>query len=220
MEETTTAQNDWFSRLDGPTAQILIISGLILVLFAPLIPSFKTARVARAQMEFSQVDTLMEVDLQELVRVQERETKDDQAAAQRDRTTPLNYSLGREEVEKQQQQRQAAETARQEREIARQKALEDKTEELKKKYDATDRKRALLDAQISATGMRWHLLLLVIGNAMLLIGLIVLTLESNGPRQKVLLVILVVVMFSALPGVGINFLGSLGSAESSVPRTP
>lgn len=219
MEETTT-RNDWFSRLNGPTAQILIIAGLILVLFAPLIPSFKTARVARAQTEFSQVDTLMEVDLQDLARAQERERKDDQAAAQRDRTTPINYSLGQAEVQRQQQQRQTAETARQERELARQKALEDKTEELIKKYDANDRKRTALDAQISATGMRWHLVLLFVGNAMLLIGLIVLTLESNGPRQKVLLVILVVVMFSALPGVGINFLGSLGSPTSSAVRTP
>jgi hypothetical protein len=219
MEETTT-RNDWFSRLNGPIAQILIITGLILVLFAPLIPSFKTARAARAQTEFSQVDTLIEVDLQELVRAQERERKDDQAAAQRDRTTPINYSLGSEEVRKQQQQRQAAETAREEREAARQKALEDKTEELKKKYDANARKRTLLDAQMSATGMRWHLLLLFIGNAMLLIGLMVLTLESNGPRQKVLLVILVVVMFSALPGVGISVLGSLGSPTSSSVSTP
>jgi hypothetical protein len=55
---------------------------------------------------------------------------------------------------------------------------------------------------------------------MLLIGLMVLTLESNGPRQKVLLVILVVVMFSALPGVGISVLGSLGSPTSSAVSTP
>lgn len=148
MEETTT-RNDWFSRLNGPTAQILIITGLVLVLFAPLIPSFKTARVARAQTDLSQVDTLMEVDLQELVRAQERERKEDQAAAQRDRTTSINYSLGQEEVQKQQQQRQAAEATRQERELARQKALEDKTEELPETQDQSSSHSRSKDAIIA-----------------------------------------------------------------------
>jgi hypothetical protein len=213
MEETAR-RSDPLSRVNGSNAQILVILGLILVLFAPLIPSFKTARVARAQTEFSQVDTLMEVDLEQLQRAQEREQKEDQAAAMRERSTPINYSGGAEAVQKQQQERQASEVARQERESARQKALEEKSEELKKKYDATDRKRNLLDAQISATGMRWHLVLLFLGNAMLLIGLLVMTLDSDGARQKVLLVILVVAMFSALPGVTLNVFGGLGNPAS------
>jgi hypothetical protein len=199
-----------FSKINGPPAQILIIAGLVLVLLAPLIPSFKLARVAHAQTEFSQVDTLMEVDLEDLKRTQAREQKEDVAAAQQDRSTPINYSGGAEQVQKQQQERQAREIARQNREVERQKVLDDKTEELKKKYDANDRKRTLLEAQIAATGMRWHLFLLFLGNLMLLVGLLALTLESDGTRQKVVLIILLVVMFSALSGINLTFFTSAG----------
>lgn len=71
-------------------------------------------------------------------------------------------------------------------------------------------------AQMAATGMRWHLVLLFLGNVMLLVGLVIVTLESTGATQKVALVILLVAMFSALSGVTLNFLtlGSLGGDEA------
>ena len=137
MENTSARTDGVFSRLSGAPAQVLIIVGLVFVLAAPLIPSFKSARVARAQTEFNQVDTLMELDLDDLKRTQERERKDDSDAAQRENTTPINYSLGPEEIQRQQQERLAAQEKRQARERERQKVFEDKKEELKKKYDST-----------------------------------------------------------------------------------
>ncbi|HUP62182.1 MAG TPA: hypothetical protein VNA69_17380 [Thermoanaerobaculia bacterium] len=209
-----------FSKLSGAPAQILIILGLIFVLAAPLIPGFKSAAVARAQSEFTQLDSLMELDLDDLTRAQERERKADLDAAQREIETPINYSLGPEEIQRQQQQRAAEQEKRQARERDRQKAFDDKKEELKKKYDSNARKRALIEAQVAASGMRWHRVLLFLGNAMLLIGLLVLTLESEGMRQKVALIILLVVLFSALSGVSLNFLaaGSMGEHSGEMER--
>ncbi len=127
----------------------------------------------------------------------------------------IDYSnMTPEDITKRQQERQAAEEKRQAKERDRQKAFEDKKEELKKKYDSHDRKKTLLEAQIAATGMRWHRVLLFLGDLLLLVGLIVITLESEGARQKVALVILLVAMFSALSGVSLNFLGAGSLGES------
>ncbi|HEV7426597.1 MAG TPA: hypothetical protein VGQ46_09535 [Thermoanaerobaculia bacterium] len=221
MDNTSAGNDGVFSRLNGAPSQALIVVGLVAVFFAPLIPSFKVARVARAQTELSQVDTLTALDLDDLKRAQERERKDDQIAAEKDQA-PLNYSLGPAEIQKQQQERQAREGARESREKERVKALDDKTEELKKKYDSNATRRELIDAQVASSGMRWHLVLSFLGNAMLVIGLLVLTLESVGVRQKIALVILLVVMFSALSGVNVNFLasGGLGDRSASVVKQP
>ncbi len=221
MDNTSGGNDGVFSRLNGAPSQALIVAGLVLVLFAPLIPSFKAARVARAQTELSQVDTLTEVDLDDLKRTQDRERKDDQAAAEKDQA-PINYSLGPAEVQKQVQERQGREAARQAREKERQKVFDDKKDELKKKYDSNERRRELIDAQVASSGMRWHHVLSFLGNAMLLIGLLVLTLESTGVRQKIALIILLVVMFSALSGVNINFLasGGLGDRSGVVMKQP
>jgi flagellar motor protein MotB len=221
MDNTSGGNDGVFSKLNGAASQALVVIGLVFVLAAPLIPSFKAARVARAQTELSQVDTLTELDLDDLKRSQDRERKEDVAAAERDQA-PLNYALGPVEVQKQQQERQSRETARQAREKERQKVFDDKKDELKKKYDSNERRRELIDAQVAFSGMRWHLVLSFLGNAMLLIGLLVLTLESVGVRQKIALVILLVVMFSALSGVSINFLasGGLGEHSGSVMKQP
>lgn len=208
-----TKQPSLFGRINGAPAHALIIAGFLFLLVAPLIPSFRAARVARAHQEFTQVDALLELDLEDLKRSQEKERKDEVDAAQRDDSVPINYAtMTPEAIEKQQQERRAREIANQDRERERQKVVDEKQEELKKKYDAHKRKRAWLEAQMAATGMRWHLVLAFLGNAMLLIGLTVVTLESEGTRQKVALVILLVAMFSALSGVSLNFLtlGTLG----------
>lgn len=218
MENVSGRSDGVFSRLSGAPAQIMIVLGLVFVLAAPLVPSFKSARVARAQTDFNQVDTLMELDLEDLKRTQERERKEDLEASQRENATPIDFSLGQEVIQKQQQDRAASEEKRQAKERDRLKVFDDKTEELKKKYDSTARKRAWVEAQVAASGMRWHLVLLFLGNAMLLIGLLVLTLESEGMRQKVALIILLVVMFSALSGVSLNFLaaGTMGDRSGGL----
>jgi hypothetical protein len=217
MDNVQGRQYGLFQRLNGAPAQALIVAGLVLLLAAPLIPAFRSASVARAQTELSQVDALTELDLDDLKRNQEREQKDDLEAAQRDNAAPINYALGAELVQKLQQEKQSREEARQAREKARQKVFDDKKDELEKKYDSNARKRALMDAQVTASGMRWHLLWVFLGNVMLLVGLMVITLESDGVRQKIALVILLVVMFSALSGISMNFLasGSVGDRSGA-----
>ena len=210
-----------FRQLNGTPAHVLIVIGLVFLLGAPLIPNFKGARVARAQTELAQMDQLLELDMEDLRRSQERERKADQEEAQREMSAPIDYSsMTPEQIGERQKQNQANQAKRQERETERQKVFEDKQEELKKKYDAHERKRALLEAQIAATGMRWHLVLSFLGNLALLLGLLVVTLESTGATQKVALVILLVAMFSALSGVSLNFLtvGSMGHESPELER--
>jgi len=226
MESMERLAKDLFARLDGTPAHVLIIAGLALTLFAPLIPSFKIAEVVSARVASDQAESLIDLDLEELKRTQEAERKKDKEEGERDVGSPFtSATLTPEEQVKQQAERQKREAERQKREADRQKALEQKQEELKKKYDTIGRKRALLDAQTSAAGMRWHLVLAWLGRLMLLVGLLALTIQSEGVRQKVLLVVLLVVMFSALSGVNLDFLarGSLGESlpqtESSSPVT-
>ncbi len=206
-----------FRDLNGTPAHALIIIGLVFLLGAPLIPQFKSAGVARAYTEFNQVDALMELDLEDLRRAQERERKEEQEEAQKESAQSIDYSQPPEEIERLQKQRSDAAAKRMEKENERQKAFEDKKEELKKKYDAHERRRTWLKAQIAATGMRWHLVILFLGNVMLLVGLLVVTLENTGATQKVALIILLVAMFSALSGVSLNFLtlGSLGDRSGA-----
>jgi len=216
MENVKKLSKEIFARLDGTPAHVLIIAGLALTLLTPLIPNFKLAEVASARVASDQAESLIELDLDELKRAQEAERKKEkEQSEQEDRARFTSATQPPEEFQKQQQERQKREAERQKLETERQRALEQKQEELRKQYDTTSRKRALLDAQTSAAGMRWHLVLGWLGSVMLLVGLLTLTIQSEGARQKVLLVILLVVMFSALSGVNLNFLarGSLGETS-------
>lgn len=219
MDDTPRQNDGVFSKLDGAPAQIMIIVGLVLLLAVPMIASFRSAGVARAQTALTQVDSLSELDLDDLKRTQEKERKADQEAAEKENSTPLNYgTMPPEQIQQHQQQRQAAMEKRQERERERQKVFEDKREELKKKYDANARKRDLLDAQASAAGDRSHHVLLFLGNVLLLVGLLVVTLQSTGVTQKIALIILLVVMFSALSGVNLTFLTAGSMGERNAPN--
>jgi hypothetical protein len=210
-------QDGVFSKLNGTPAQGMIIVGLVLLLAVPMITSYRSAGVARAQTALNQVDSLSELDLDDLKRTQEKERKADQEAAEKENSALLNYAtMLPEQIQQHQQQHQAAMEKRQERERDRQKVFDDKREELKKKYDANARKRELLEAQASASGGWSHHVLLFLGNVLLIGGLIVVTLQSSGVTQKIALVILLVVMFSALSGVNLTFLtaGSMGDRQA------
>src|SRR5512141_1094443 len=152
MDETARRDGGVFPKLDGTPAEILIIIGLVLLLAVPMITSFRSAGVAKAQTELTQIDSLSELDLDDLKRSQEKERKADVEAAERENSTPINYAgLLPEDIQKQQKERQAALEKRQDRERERQKVFDDKKEELKKKYDANARKRNLLEAQAAAS---------------------------------------------------------------------
>jgi hypothetical protein len=236
--ESTERQvvKDLFSRLDGTPSHILIVVGLALALFAPLVLNFKVAGLASAQAELDKLKTFRELDLEEFKRQQQEERKNSPEVVNYNRAleerkpvvTDVSMTITqREDLQKQEEANnkrlQDLKKAVDEKDKERQKASEKKQEELDKKYDTIPARRVVSEEQTAVAGTRSHLMIGWLGHLLLLLGLLVLTFQSEGVRQKVLLVVLLVVMFSALSGVNLNFLarGSLGEApsqgESSLP---
>ena len=170
MDESTKAT---FAKLDGTPAHILVILGLFLMLLSPLITNFFAAGVAKAGAAAEQSDDFMRLDMKEFTDKQDEEKKNEERSG-------------------------ASFEDRQKHEQDRQKAYDDKQRELKNKYNATATRREFLEATASFVGMRVHYFATFLGALCLLVGLIVMTVQASGTTQKVLLIILLVVMFSAL----------------------
>jgi hypothetical protein len=197
------ANNSIFAKLDGTTAHILVILGLFLMLLSPLITRFRSASVARAGIMAEQTDDLSRLDLQELRDQQEEDRKKDSAA-----------NLAPEEMSN--------------RERTRSTVMEQKQQELKKKYNVTEARRDYLTATADLAGTRTQYIASFLGALCMLIGLLVMTVQSEGTRQKVMLIILLVVMFSALPGISLSLegksnlggSGGAGSPSEGLPSRP
>lgn len=185
-----------FQTLDGAPAQALVVLGLALTLFAPLIPGFKRDRVVSAQVALERAERLSEMELDDFRQTQEREAR---GAQQTDPAAPPD-DLSR-------------------RTDDRDRALEAKREEIRRRYNIPEKRRAAVEAQASAAGSFWYLVLRWIGHLLLVLGLLVLTLQSDGARQMILLVVLLVVLFSALSGVQLGFQasGNLGGGPRDEP---
>lgn len=224
-----------FAQLDGTPSHILIAAGLALALLAPLILNFKGAALSSALAEQERVKTLKELDLEEFKRQQDEERKNSpevvrhrQALEQR-QPAAIDSTLPFEVIEAMQKQEAAKDKEIQEMKKAvdegdkkRKQALEKRLEELDKKYDAIGPRRAVVEAQTSMAGTRSHLVIGWLGRLLLLLGLLVLTLQSEGLRQKVALIVLLVVMFSALSGVNLGFQaqGNLGEDRVETISAP
>jgi hypothetical protein len=231
--EVKRHSNGLFATLEGMPAHILIILGLALTLLAPLIMNFKGAALASSQAEFDQMKAQKDIDLEEFKRDQADRrkkspevTKYTEATEQR-KATPFDSSLSPEQRLAQQKQEQERDKAIEEMKKAvdekdkdREKALTEKGEELDRKYDTIPIRREIMEAQTALAGTRSHLLLGWLGRLLLLVGLLVLMLQSEGLRQKVLLIVLLVVMFSALSGVNLDLMaqGRMGGPSYTAPR--
>lgn len=189
-----------FQTLEGRPAQILVVIGLALTLLTPLFPRIRYAAVERARSSYDNAEAMIELEMEEIKREQEREAKDN------------NVVLAGMTWE----QQQAATQERQKRAAELQRIADQKRDELKKRYDRTTLKRRLLTAQTSASGMWWHTIIGWIGSLLLIVGLLALTATTAGVTQKIFLVILLLVLFSALSGVRVDFLaaGQMGGDES------
>lgn len=174
------SKKELFAIFDGTPAHTMIVVGLALSLLAPIIPRYKAASAASARAAFEQAGAFADLDLEGFKKQQDAERKADQDD---DKLTPDD---------------------RQKHEEARVKAEKDKEAELDKKYDSIAKKRVWLEAQGSLAGTRSHLVLNWLGRVLLLLGLLTLTFQSEGTRQKVYLVVLLVVMFSSLAGVNLD----------------
>jgi hypothetical protein len=64
--------------------------------------------------------------------------------------------------------------------------------------------------------MWWHTIVGWIGSLLLIVGLLALTATTAGVTQKIFLVVLLLVLFSALSGVRVDFLaaGQMGGDQS------
>ncbi|MGH9425527.1 MAG: hypothetical protein ACRD2L_04370 [Terriglobia bacterium] len=209
-----------FAAFEGMPAHILIILGLALTLLAPLILNLKGASLAGSQAEFDQLKTQKELDLEEFKRDQADKrkkspefTRHKEATEQR-KPASLDPSMTpeqRDAVQKQEQAKDKAiqelKTALDEKDKEREKALEAKKEELDQKYDTIAIRREMAQAQAAVAGTRSHLALGWLGSLLLVVGLLVLLLQSEGLRQKVILIVLLIVMFIALSGVSLDLLG-------------
>jgi hypothetical protein len=171
---------DLLSKLDGTPAQVLVVLGFMLALLAPLIPYVEFAGAASAKAEYDEAVALVDLDLEKLKREQE--------AAAGEATADVTFY-----------------TQMQAREAELKKAMDKKREGLEKTYRVHDLKREMIEAQADALGTVCHVWLGWLGRLFLIIGLLTMTILSEGMRQKVLLIILLVVLFSALSGVNLDF---------------
>ncbi|HLG15515.1 MAG TPA: hypothetical protein VJH03_13590 [Blastocatellia bacterium] len=209
-----------FATLEGMPAHLLIIVGLALTLLAPLILNIKDTSLAGSQAEFDQLKMQKELDLEEFKRDQADErkkspevTKYEEATEQR---KPASFDAAmtpeqRDAVQKEEQEKDRAlqelKTALDEKDKLREKALDQKKEELDQKYDTIAIRREMAEAQTAVAGTRSHLALGWLGYLLLLVGLLVLLFQSDGLRQKAILIVLLIVLCIALSGVSLDFQG-------------
>lgn len=190
-----------FGTLDGMPAQILVVAGLALALFAPLIPQFKMAAVSSARSAYDNAEALINLEMEDIKREQESQSKQDSAIL-------ASMTFEQRQAQVQQQQNRQAELQR---------VADEKRKELMKRYDRPALKRNLLMAQRDAAGMRWHMIIGWVGTLALIIGLLTLTVRSEAMAQKIFLIVLLLVLFSALSGIRLDVLaaGQMGGDSSS-----
>jgi DNA repair exonuclease SbcCD ATPase subunit len=87
-------------------------------------------------------------------------------------------------------------------------------------YKLADRHKAFHEAEISAQGAVLPPIIGWLGRLMLILGLLVLTVQSTGLRQKILLFVLLIVMLSALSGFNLLFAtqGNIGEQQRQSER--
>ncbi len=190
MQETSP-----FARLYSGPAEWLIIIGLALTLFLHIIPSFKDGAVESARVRVETAEELLRLDL----KVFEREQESERRKLNSDPSQPLEE--------------------RQKREQALRDSSERMRKDLEQKYDTIVLQREYLKAKASAAGTRIHILFGWLGRLMLISGLLAITFMSEGTKQKVVLVVLLVVLFSSLAGANLSILGAGQFGDGSdLPR--
>lgn len=191
-----SAQN-LFAKLSGTPAQILVILGLGVTLFVPAWRHYREAGVLKAQARFDQAVQMVKLDVEDFKKGQLTELKS------LNENTTLSPQTRQEKVD----QLRAAATA--------------KMEELQKTYDDMPLKRAWLAAQSRAIDTRWPDLAGWIGRVMLLLGLLALTVQSDGMRQKSYLIVLLVALLASVasmsPDLSLASLGQMGGGTTNTP---
>jgi hypothetical protein len=191
-------KKELFAIFDGTPAHTMIVVGLALSLLAPIIPRYKAASAASARAAYEQAGAFADLDMEAFRKEQEDARRVDAAD---DKLSPEDRAKHDEK---------------------RENDAKEKTAELDKKYDQIGRKRAWLEAQASVAGTRSHLVLNWLGRVLLLLGLLTLTFQADGTRQKIYLVVLLVTLFSSLAGVNLDLTaqGHMGDGPQSQELSP
>lgn len=180
-----------FSRLYSGPAEWLIIIGLALTLFIHIIPSFRDGAVESSRVRVETAEELLRLDMKVFEREQESER----------RKLNSDSSLAPED--------------RQRKEQALRDSADRMRKDLEQKYDTIVLQREYLRAKASAAGTRIHILFGWLGRLLLISGLLAITFMSEGTKQKIVLVVLLVVLFSSLAGANLSILGVGQFGEST-----
>jgi TonB family protein len=167
-----------FAKLDGTPAQILIVLGLALALFVPMWRQYEEVGVSKAKARLDQAGQMVALEVEKFKKDQSADLK---------RLYESTTLTPEERLKKAEELRKAAQA---------------KQEELERTYDDTQLKRAWLLAQAKVVDTRWHDLLGWLGRLILVLGLLTLTIQSEGLKQKTLLIVLLVIMLGSLVSVG------------------
>ncbi|MDD5542340.1 MAG: energy transducer TonB [Acidobacteriia bacterium] len=166
-----------FSKVSGTPAQILIILGLAVTLFVPLWRQMNEVAVSKAQAKLDQAGDLVKTEVEKFKKGQDADLK----------SVYENPALS---VDERLQKRQGL-----------QEAAYAKRDELQRSYDESDLKRALMSARARAVDTRWPDIVGWLGRLMLMLGLLIMTIQNEGVKQIILLVILLVAMLSSLASI-------------------
>ena len=180
-----------FSRLYSGPAEWLIIIGLALTLFIHIIPSFKDGAVESSRVRVETSEEMLRLDMKVFEREQESERR------------KLNSDTN------------LAPEDRQKKEQALRDSADRMRKDLEQKYDTIVLQREYLRAKASAAGTRVHILFGWLGRLLLISGLLAITFMSEGTKQKIVLVVLLVVLFSSLAGANLSILGAGQFGEST-----
>lgn len=187
---------DLFAKFEGTPAQVLIVLGLALTLFAPVWVRIDSARVSKAKARFDQAGQIIDLEMEKFKKDQEVERR------MMNENTAMTFD---ERSKKEEELRKAADA---------------KQTELEKSNDTTELKRAWLEAQAEVAGSRAYLWVGWLGRLLLLLGLLAITVQSEGLKQKIVLIVLLAVMFSSLSGLNLDFasIGHMGESPADMER--
>jgi hypothetical protein len=177
-------KRDLFGLLDGFPSNILVVLGLFLLLLGLTIPGCREAFADSKEAEWRLAEALMDHDLTQMRRAQERERE---AERQQAATNPAAVV----DVSANEARRTAQLTAEEQR--------------LERSHDIPDKRRAALEAAASVRGMWVYRWVEWLGRLLLLLGLIVITAQATGAKQKVFVVLTTIVLLTSISGIDFNF---------------
>ena len=177
-------KRDLFGVLDGFPANAMIVLGLFFLLIGLTVPGCRRAYASSVDAESRLALALLLVadDAQVVVQEREREAERQQAIA--------NPMAPPDTVAN---------------EARRQAQLASETRRLEGVHDVSDKRRDALEAAASVQGMFAHRVFEWLGRLLLLIGLIAVTSSAEGTRQKVFMVLTVIVLLTSISGLDLDF---------------